>query len=682
MIDVALCITQDHDLRLVALAVLVCLIGSATTAQLFGRIRASSGRRRAGWVVLSAVATGTMVWCTHFVAMMGFQPHLPVTLDPLLTLASLLVSILLAAPGLALAAARRRWWALPGGAIVGLAISAMHYVGMAAYHLSGIVEWRWAYVGGSVAMSCLLSAAACCSFRAPRLGRRVAGGLLLAAAVASLHFTGMTAMRVYLLAEPAGGLSETAQMTLGIATACAGLLFVGCAAVSALIDNRAQAESFLRLHRMAMHDGLTDLPNRLSFHEDLNARLAALDAGSRLAVVMIDLSRFKVVNDVYGHHAGNELLVAIAARTQAMLRPGETVARLGGDEFAALVSNAGPAALDDFLARLRAVFAEPFTFDRLAASISANIGIAVAPTDGQVPDQLLARADLAMYRAKSSHSTLPCFYDAGMDEAVRERRELANDLRDAVAKGAFELHYQVQASLETGEISGYEVLTRWMHPTRGPIPPAYFIALAEEIGEIIPLSEWILRQACFEAALQPDRGIISVNLSPLHLSDPRLVETVRKTLEDTGLPPHRLTLELTESAIIHDRRYALQQLHALKAMGIAIALDDFGVGYSSLDVLRAFDFDCIKLDASFFAEIERDDHAVAILRSVAALGSTLRIPVLAEGVETPAQMRIAAREGCVAVQGFLIGKPSRDHADPATVRATLALPQPLDKAAA
>jgi len=398
---------------------------------------------------------------------------------------------------------------------------------------------------------------------------------------------------------------------------------------------------------------------------------------------MIDLSRFKVINDVYGHHAGNELLIAIANRMEAMLKPGENVARLGGDEFAALVSNAGPAALDDFLKRLQGVFAEPFTFDRLAASISANIGIAVAPGDGVVADELLAHADLAMYRAKSSHSHLPCFYDAGMDDAVRERRELANDLRDAVANEAFELHYQVQASLETGEISGYEVLTRWTHPTRGPIPPAYFIPLAEEIGEIIPLSEWILRRACFEAALQPDLRTISVNLSPLHLSDPRLVETVRKALEDSGLPSHRLWLELTESAIIHDRRYALEQLHALKAMGIAIALDDFGVGYSSLDVLRAFDFDCIKLDASFFAEVEHDEHAVAILRSIAALGSTLKIPVLAEGVETEAQMQIAAREGCVAVQGFLIGKPSRARADPAKVRATLTLPPPkAGKAAA
>ena len=239
-----------------------------------------------------------------------------------------------------------------------------------------------------------------------------------------------------------------------------------------------------------------------------------------MAVVMLDLARFKNVNDTYGHQAGDQLLIALAARMTAVLRSGECIARLGGDEFAALVSYTDRAEVDGFLDRLGGVFAQAFTFERFSASIGANIGVALAPQDGTDADTLLARADLAMYRAKSEHSSAPCFYDATMDEAARDRRELAGELRDALGTGAFELHYQVQALVETGEISGYEALIRWRHPSRGLIPPATFIPLAEEIGEIIPLSNWIIAQACFEAALWPNRHVVSVNLSPLHLSDP------------------------------------------------------------------------------------------------------------------------------------------------------------------
>ncbi|MGO1305528.1 MAG: putative bifunctional diguanylate cyclase/phosphodiesterase, partial [Sphingomonas parapaucimobilis] len=267
----------------------------------------------------------------------------------------------------------------------------------------------------------------------------------------------------------------------------------------------------------------------------------------------------------------------------------------------------------------------------------------------------------------------PCFYDAQMDDAVRERRELIADLRQAQDADAFELHYQVQSAIPSGEICGYEALIRWNHPVRGMIPPNRFIPLAEKSGDIVPLSNWVLRRACCEAAGWADPQPVSVNLSPMHLAEKQLVETVRSALADSGLPPERLTLELTESAIIHDKHFALEQLKALKGMGIAIALDDFGVGYSSLEVLRSFPFDRIKLDASFVSEIEHDEQAVSILRSVAALGATLNMPVLAEGVEEPAQLAIVTREGCAAVQGYLIGRPSRTLADPDHVRRVASL---------
>jgi diguanylate cyclase (GGDEF)-like protein len=672
MMRVALCIAQEHDLRLVALALLVCLTGSMATVQLFRRIRSANGYSRAGWVFLSAVGTGTMVWATHFVAMMAFRTRAPVVLDPILTLVSLLAAILIAAPGLAVAARRRPGAGMTGGAIVGLAIAIMHYLGMAAYRVDGIVTWNWHYVAASFLLSILISGASFHTLTG-RGARRDAGAIaLLGLSVAALHFTGMAAMDVTVL-RLGEGLSDLTMITLATTTAVAALIVVGCAAVSALIDGHTQSESYRRLRRMALHDALTDLPNRMSFNEELERRFLIKGGYPCMAVIMLDLSRFKVVNDTYGHQAGDQLLMALAARLSARLQPGECVARLGGDEFAALISYHGADDLDRALARLRAAFEAPFRFDRFTASIGANIGVALANHDGFDADALLAKADLAMYRAKAAHSSEPCFYNARMDDAVRARRELVADLRDAVEAGAFELHYQVQASTGTGEISGYEALVRWNHPTRGMIPPLSFIPLAEESGQIVPLSIWILRQACFEAALWPNRHAVAVNLSPKHLADPGLVETVRSALADSGLAAERLSLELTESAIIHDRRYALAQLRALKALGISIALDDFGVGYSSLDVLRSFPFDRIKLDASFVAEIENDEQAVLILRSVVGLGASLAMPVLAEGIEQRAQLAIVAREGCAAIQGYLIGKPSRTLADAEQVRRTMML---------
>ena len=672
MMRVAWCITQEHDLRLVALALLVSLIGSAASVQLFRRVRVASGYSRAGWIMLGATATGTMVWATHFVAMMAFRTSAPVVLDPILTIASLLVAIGVAAPGLAVAARRRSWSGAAGGGIVGVAISAMHYLGMAAYRVDGIVTWAWGYVAASVTLSVILGAAAFHVVgRGHRRGTVLAVGLL-GLAVAALHFTGMAAMHIAVLTL-GGGLSDLSMVSLAITTALGALIIVGCAAVSALIDGHTQSESYLRLRRMALHDGLTDLPNRVSFNEELARRLGTKGGYPCMAVVMLDLSRFKAVNDTHGHQAGDQLLMALAARLSAMLQPGECVARLGGDEFGALFSYHDAGQLHDCLRRLASAFQAPFAFERFTASVGANIGVALAEHDGNDADSLLAKADLAMYRAKSAHSAEPCFYDAGMDDAVRSRRALSSDLRDAVRDGAFELHFQVQASIATGEITGYEALLRWRHPARGYVSPAEFIPIAEETGQIVPLSIWVLRQACFEAALWPGRHVVAVNLSPIHLADPHLIDTVKDALADTGLSPQRLSLELTESAIIHDRDYALGQLQALKAMGIAIALDDFGVGYSSLDVLRSFPFDRIKLDASFVAEIEHDEQAVSILRSVAALGATLHMPVLAEGVEHPAQLFIVAREGCAAIQGYLIGQPGRQLADPHRVRQAMML---------
>jgi len=669
MVDRFFCLVRDHDPWLVALALMVCGVGSAATAQLVGRTRESLGTRRVGWLTLSAVGMGTIVWCTHFVAMMAFRMSGPVILDPLLTFASLLIAIVAAVPGLALVSyGTERWSAALGGVLVGAAISAMHYTGMAAYRIPGVVTWEWRYVTASLLLSSSFAAAAFWVMSGFARHARVWGGALLALGVIVLHFTGMAAMTVDMRAMSGGTLSPLTTIIMAMSTACAGTLVIACATVSVMIDSQARADAFSRLRRMALHDGLTDLPNRVSFHDELARRLQRVDLAGRLAIVIIDLSRFRHINDTYGHQAGDHVLVVLARRLVCVSRGAEYVARIGADEFGAIIPCEVNAALRDFLDRVVGIFTAPVAFNQASIMTRSNIGIALSSDEGADAHALLAKADLAIRRAKLHHSAAPCFYKAEMDDAIRDRHDLISSLRSAIAMGGFELHYQVQASIETGLVKGYEALARWHHPTRGAIPPNLFIALAEEIGEIIPLSNWILRKACSDAAGWNDAYVVSVNLSPLQLSDPALVATVRRALADSGLPARRLALELTESAIIRDRTFALEQLHALKGMGIGLALDDFGIGYSSLDVLRAFPFDQIKLDRSFVAEIDKSPQAVLILRSVAALGASLQMPVLAEGIEDVAQLQIARQEGCAAVQGYLIGRPGKTLVDPESVR--------------
>ncbi len=331
MMSVIGCVLYQHDLRLVAVSVVICLMGSAATMQLFQRILSTSGKSRGGWIALASVGTGTMIWCTHFIAMMGFVTEAPVVLDVPLTLVSLAIAIGLAGGGLCVAASPNSGKALLGGGIIGLGTAAMHYTGMAAYRVDGLVTWHWSHVAASVILSTFLSAAAFRYGRKKRSYHFAGASGLLSLAVASLHFTAMAAMTVRVMGlSSAHGLSASTMAGLGMATACAAVLFIGCAAVSTLIDNQNQTDTHRRLRHMALHDSLTDLPNRMCFRDDLEQRIGKNGGTPFMAVVMLDLSRFKAVNDTYGHQAGDQLLMALAARMTATLREGECVARLGG----------------------------------------------------------------------------------------------------------------------------------------------------------------------------------------------------------------------------------------------------------------------------------------------------------------------------------------------------------------
>jgi diguanylate cyclase (GGDEF)-like protein/PAS domain S-box-containing protein len=422
------------------------------------------------------------------------------------------------------------------------------------------------------------------------------------------------------------------------------------------ITERRRAEQ--RIEHMALHDGLTGLPNRVHYNERLAAEIQRAErAGSRLGVIGIDLDRFKEINDAHGHGLGDLVLKALADRMQAVLEGGEMVARFGGDEFAAFKPFREEHEIADFVARMERCLNETIDLDGVTVIPGASIGIAVYPEDGRSQAQILNNADLAMYRAKDTVGRQICYYEQGMDEAARARRVIANDLREAIPRGEFSLAYQVQRSVSTEEVTGYEALLRWRHARDGWVSPQEFIPIAEESGEIIRIGEWVLRTACMEAAQWEQPYRVAVNLSAVQLMHVDLINIVTLALLDSGLPATRLELEITETAFVADKQRALHILRQIKALGVSIAIDDFGTGYSSLDTLNSFPFDKIKIDRSFLLESETSHQARAIVRAVLALGRSLEVPVLAEGLESEEQLRLLRHEGCDEAQGYFWGRP-------------------------
>lgn len=428
--------------------------------------------------------------------------------------------------------------------------------------------------------------------------------------------------------------------------------------VTTIEDITERHRSQRAIAHLARHDGLTGLPNRARFKESFEQAMEkAKETNDKIAVIAVDLDHFKEINDSHGHAAGDLVLKTLAGRFNALRREDEVVARLGGDEFAAIKAFSSMDGLRDFLGRIENALNRRIVADDLAIPSRGSIGVAVWPKDGTDLSKLMNNADLAMYRAKAELEDRVCYYERNMDEQARARREMARDLWLAIEQDAFYLAYQVQKSVETGNVTGYEVLLRWNRPGHGDVSPAEFIPVAEECGAINAIGVWVLKTACHEAASWPEPHKIAVNVSGLQLAQVELVDTVRSILFTSGLSAERLELEVTETAIIGDKQRALHILRQIKAMGVSIAIDDFGTGYSSLDTLRSFPFDKIKLDRSFMREVESNEQSKAIVRAILTLGRSLSVPVLAEGVETQEQLAVLRKEGCTEAQGFLLGRP-------------------------
>jgi diguanylate cyclase (GGDEF)-like protein len=423
-------------------------------------------------------------------------------------------------------------------------------------------------------------------------------------------------------------------------------------------DITEQRQSEVKIEYMAHHDALTDLANRVLLNDRLEYVLGRVQHGEMVAVHHLDLDQFKAVNDTFGHPCGDKLLRIVAERLRGLVGEADTIARMGGDEFVIVqAAVADPADATSLAQGVIDALSEPYDIDGQQAVIGVSIGISVGPGDGSNPDKLLRNADLALYRAKSDGRGTFRFFEPVMDLQMQTRRIMEQDLRKALPAGEFELHYQPVVNLASKEISGFEALIRWNHPSKGMISPADFIPLAEEIGFIVPMGEWVIRQACATAAQWPDNLHVAVNISAIQFRSPGLMQVIVSALAASGLAPTRLEIEITESVLLHNKEATLAVLHQLRALGIRIAMDDFGTGYSSLTYLQSFPFDKIKIDRSFVKNITEDSSSLTIVRAVAALANGMGMTATAEGVETAEQLHSIASEGCTEMQGFLFSKP-------------------------
>lgn len=422
------------------------------------------------------------------------------------------------------------------------------------------------------------------------------------------------------------------------------------------ITERINAES--KIAHMARHDALTDLPNRMLLGERLADALAHVGRGQRLAVLCLDLDQFKNVNDTLGHSIGDELLRQVAGRLRACVRDTDTVARVGGDEFSIIQTDINGAIDAEHLAiRISEAVSAPYDLDGHAVLIDTSIGIALAPDDGNDPNTLLKAADLALYGAKADGRGVFRFFEAKMDARMKARRALEMSLRQAVTNDEFVLYYQPIVNLNQDGVKSCEALLRWQHPERGLVSPLDFIPVAEEIGMIVVLGEWVIRKACNDAAKWPGNVGVAVNLSPTQLGSKNLLPTIIHALASSGLPAHRLELEITEAVLIQNTEVALKTLHQLRALGVSISMDDFGTGYSSLSYLSSFPFDTIKIDRSFINDLGNTAESAAIVKAVTGLAQSLSMSTTAEGVETQMQLDRVRDLGCSDVQGFFYSRP-------------------------
>ena len=647
---------SQFNLVLVGLALLLCLTGSYTVMIVLRRASMLRGVRRLFWFVALCLCFGVDVWATHFIAMLAFDPGLPVYYDVARTALSILAAMLGALPAFALLlwrpAVRFVWgWA---GLLLGGAIGAMHFIGMSAMELCGSFTYNPASVGISLVWGIVTASLSMRAMQQAREHGNLRASLLLAAAICGLHFSAMAGLQIKPSAARAVSPFITGAGKSDLAAAIAAvsllLLLTSAAMYANLLERQLEARRFWHLSR---HDDLTGLLNRRGLRESL----AGMTTG-RLLLVSVGLERLKPVDDLFGREVVDKLFRQAAGRLSKCLSPADILALPGGFEFVILRKQA-PAQEEAiaFAKKLIACLSEHFKIDGLSVQVGACAGLVYSEGGGEVAEALLSAADIALREARAAGTGQLRQFTEVMSARLLRRHQLEQEFEAALHNQEFLLFYQPLYDCRSLKLIGFEALARWQHPVRGMIGPDEFIPVAEAGGMIIALGEYVLNEACRAASVWPEDMRVAVNLSPLQLKDRALPQKILAALTRSGLRPHRLELELTEGAILEQTAEIQLSLTALKEGGVSLAIDDFGAGYSSLSHLHRFSFERLKIDKSFTREITASPDARIITAAIIGLGAALGMAVLAEGVETEAQLNILRKAGCGQVQGFLLGRP-------------------------
>jgi diguanylate cyclase (GGDEF)-like protein len=674
-------LASAYDSKLVILSIIVASFAAYTALNLAARVAITEGRISMLWLLGGAFSMGTGIWSMHFIGMLAFSLPIPIGYDLLDTLLSLMIAMIVS--GFALFAVSRRevgrMHLFAGGTLMGFGICAMHYTGMFAMHMDPAIEYDPMLVAASMLIAIAASTAALWIMSALREdqstgveGKKIAAALIMGLAVTAMHYTGMAAAefaRGSICLVQGGVSNHWLAISISLATLC----ILSITLLLSVIDSRLALRTAVlvdslrdaneQLHHLALHDGLTKLPNRVLLEDRIAHAISACSRSGKLfAVMFVDLDRFKSINDSLGHDHGDKVLQLVAQRLRNTLRGEDTIARIGGDEFVVLLKEiTEPQAAAQVADKILVALSESFDIEGQEQSMSSSIGIAIYPDDGENLRELLVNADSAMYHAKKMGRNNYQFFTAEMNAAASARLELERGLRRAMENEEFELYYQPKVHVKSGKVIAMEALVRWRHPQKGIISPTEFIPLAEEMGLIIPLGAWVLLTACRQNKMWQATGLpalrVAVNLSAGQFRQKHLAEFIAQILEDTGLDASYLELELTESIIMQDPEEAALILEKLHAQGIHISIDDFGTGYSSLSYLKRFHLDTLKIDRSFVRDISSDPDDAAIVKSVIALAHSLRLNVIAEGVENESQLSFLRSLGCDEYQGYFRSRP-------------------------
>ncbi|WP_409322526.1 putative bifunctional diguanylate cyclase/phosphodiesterase [Pseudomonas putida] len=673
-------LTGSYSSSLVLISLCVAILASYTALDLTGRIATAKGRAACLWMGGGALAMGIGVWSMHFIGMLAFSLPIDLGYDLALTAFSLLIAVL--SSGFALWLVSQP--SLPalqlgfGALIMGAGIACMHYTGMAALRMLPGIDYDPTLFGASLLIAVGASAAALwIAFRLRKhtpYVRQIRGlaAVVMGFAIVGMHYTGMAAANFpegSFCGALGGGLQGDSLVYLVLITTLAVLTV---ALLTSVLDARLEARTAelarsltlanQELTQLALHDTLTDLPNRTLLADRIEQAIAKVaEQGGCFALMFIDLDGFKPVNDAFGHHIGDLLLKAVAARLRGHLHSQDTLARIGGDEFVLLVELQEPNDAMDVAVKQVNLVSRPFRVAEHDLQLSASLGIVLYPGNGQDQHELLRNADAAMYHAKSAGKNGYSFFDVSMNSNARQQLQLLQDLRLALEQRQFRLHYQPKFDAQACQPIGAEALLRWEHPQQGLLLPDRFIGLAEKTGLIIPIGEWVLTEACRQMRQWLDQGHhgwrMAVNLSAIQFCHAGLVDSVARALQQNGLPANCLTLEITETTAMHDADASLTVLQRLSDMGVDLSIDDFGTGYSSLMYLKRLPANELKIDRGFVRDLEQDSDDAAIVSAIVALGQALGLRIVAEGVETDKQQDFLTRLGCDSLQGYLLGQP-------------------------